>query len=110
MQQKVTKRKVLRALGTVAKYLAILVIFLFLLFPVYWMLVTALKTNIESYRATPTLWPQQISFEGFITLIQDGKFLVYYKNNFIVSAMAAILICVISVFAGYSFSRFRYKC
>ncbi|MCD7806073.1 MAG: carbohydrate ABC transporter permease, partial [Lachnospiraceae bacterium] len=30
-------------------------------------------------------------------------------NNFIVSAMAAILICVISVFAGYSLSRFRYK-
>ena len=55
---------------------------------------TALKTNIESYRLVPTLWPETISLDGFKTLISDGKFLVYYKNNIIVSAMAAVIICL----------------
>lgn len=94
---------------SVGKYAVLAVIMFFLLFPVYWMLVTSLKTNLESYSIVPALWPKNISFDGYIQLIRDGKFLVYYKNNVIVSASAAILICVVSVFAGYSLSRFHFK-
>ena len=88
---------------------SIAAIFLFLLFPVYWMLVTSLKINTESYRVVPTLWPESLSFEGYLTLFRDGKFFVYYKNNLIVSALAAVIICFISIFAGYALSRFRFK-
>lgn len=98
-----------RVLGTVFKYLVILVIFFFLLFPVYWMLVTSLKTNVESYRIIPTLWPEKLSIEGYLTLFRDGKFVIYYKNNFIVSALAAVIICFISILAGYALSRFHFK-
>ena len=102
-------RSAMRTAGTVLKYLTILVLFLFLLFPVYWMLVTSLKTNPESYRIIPTLWPELISFDGYRTLFEDGKFLIYYQNNLIVSAMAAVVICFISVFAGYALSRFHFQ-
>ncbi len=103
------KRKALCFSGEFLKYLAILFIFLFLLFPVYWMVVTSLKINTESYRMVPTLWPQNVSFEGYLTLLKDGKFFVYYKNNLIISALAAAIICFISVFAGYALSRFHFK-
>lgn len=94
---------------TLLKYFALFAIFMFLLFPVYWMLVTSLKSNVESYRAIPTMWPEKLSLEGYISLMKDGKFLVYYKNNLIVSAMAAVLICFISLFAGYALSRYHFK-
>ena len=93
----------------IIKYAVIIVIFLFLLFPVYWMLVTSLKVNAESYRVIPTLWPEKLSIDGYLTLIRGGKFLIYYKNNIIVSAMAALVICFISIFAGYALSRFHFK-
>lgn len=102
-------RRTVRSFGTFLKYFAVLAIFLFLLFPVYWMLVTSLKSNTESYSAVPTLWPKNVSIAGYISLIKDGKFLVYYKNNLIVSAMAAVLICFISVFAGYALSRYHFR-
>lgn len=98
-----------RLAGTFFKYLALIAIMIFLLFPVYWMLVTSLKGNIESYRIVPTLWPETVSIDGYLSLLKDGKFLVYYKNNVIVSALAAALICFISVFAGYALSRFHLK-
>lgn len=98
-----------RAVLSALKYLVIAAIFLFLLFPVYWMLVTSLKVNTESYRVVPTLWPESLSLEGYLTLFRDGKFFVYYKNNLIVSALAAVIICFISIFAGYALSRFRFK-
>lgn len=107
--QRSYKRSPARYLLGFAKYAVLFVILLFLLFPVYWMLVTSLKTNVESYRLTPTLWPETLSIEGYRTLIADGKFLIYYKNNIIVSAMAAVIICFISVFAGYALSRFHFK-
>ena len=93
----------------VIKYAVIIIIFLFLLFPVYWMLVTSLKVNAESYRVVPTLWPEKLSIDGYLTLIRGGKFLIYYKNNIMVSAMAALVICFISIFAGYALSRFHFK-
>ncbi len=102
-------RRTLRFTGSMLKYLAILVVFVFLLFPVYWMLVTSLKLNTESYRPTPTLWPENVNWDGYISLIKDGKFLTYYKNNIIVSSMAAVVICFISVFAGYALSRFHFN-
>ncbi len=99
----------LRAASTAFKYAAILVLFAFLLFPVYWMAVTSMKNNVESYRIIPSLWPEQISLEGYRTLFRDGKFLLYYQNNLIVSALAALLICVISIMAGYALSRFHFR-
>lgn len=103
------KRNTLRFGSTTLKYLTIFAIFFFLLFPVYWMLTTSLKTNIESYRAIPTLWPENVNFDGYISLIKDGKFLTYYKNNIIISAMSAAFICFVSLFAGYALSRFHFK-
>lgn len=103
------RKKTLNIVGKVLKYLVVILIFLFLLFPVYWMIITSLKVNTESYTLVPTLWPKNINFNGYITLIKDGKFLVYYKNNLTVSAMAAVIICFISVFAGYALSRFHFK-
>lgn len=103
------KRNTLRFGSSALKYLAIFAIFFFLLFPVYWMLTTSLKTNIESYRAIPTLWPENINLDGYISLIKDGKFLTYYKNNIVVSAMSAAFICFVSLFAGYALSRFHFK-
>lgn len=103
------KTRMFRFGGSFLKYFTVLLIFTFLLFPVYWMIVTSFKVNTESYRLVPTLIPEQISLEGYVKLIQDGKFLLYYKNNLIVSGTAALLICFISVFAGYALSRFRFK-
>lgn len=103
------RRKAVRGVGTAAKYATIALLFLFLLFPVYWMMVTSLKTNTESYRIIPSLWPEVISTDGFRALFEDGKFLVYYKNNLLVSAMAAALICFVSLFAGYALSRFHFR-
>lgn len=95
--------------GTIAKYLVIFAVFVFLLFPIYWMIVTSLKTNIENYRVVPTFWPENVSLSGYITLFKDGVFFKYYKNNFIVSGASALIIVFISIFTGYALSRINIK-
>ena len=91
------------------KYLALAVIFLFLMFPVYWMIVTSFKTNAESFRVIPTLWPEVLSIQGYIDLISEGRFMTFYRNNFYIASVVTIINCVISIFAGYSLSRFKFN-
>ena len=55
------------------------VIILFLLFPIYWMLATSFKTNMEAYQYPPTFYPDEPSVSAYISLFtQNNQFFVYY--------------------------------
>ncbi|HBO36584.1 MAG: carbohydrate ABC transporter permease [Sphaerochaeta sp.] len=93
---------------TAGKYLILIVILLFLLFPIYWVLVTSFKTNMEAYQYPPTFFPHSPVLDSFIKLFtQHNQFFVYYQNNLIVSASVALLGCILAIFAGYSLARFK---
>ena len=97
-------------LYSVIKYIIIILIFLFLLFPVFWMLVSSLKTNMESYSYPPTILPEKPTLQPYVDLFtKNNDFFVYYKNNFIVSFAAAFIICLTAITAGYALSRLHIK-
>lgn len=39
-----------RTINAIIKYVVLLIILLFLLFPLYWVLLTSFKTNMEAYK------------------------------------------------------------
>lgn len=99
-----------RTMLSVIKYLILFLILLFLLFPIYWMVVTALKTNMEAYRYPPTMIPELPVLDSFRSLItENNQFFVYYKNNFIVSALVALISTLVALVSGYALSRFHFK-
>ncbi|GAA0668632.1 carbohydrate ABC transporter permease [Natronoarchaeum mannanilyticum] len=49
-----------------------LVIAAFVLFPLYWMIVTAFKTTAEIQQIPPTLFPAEFSLEGFRLVIESS--------------------------------------
>lgn len=99
-----------RTISNIIKYALLALILLFLLFPIYWMVVTALKTNMEAYKFPPTLFPKNLTFDSFVKLVKENnQFFVYYKNNFIVAGLAALFTTLIAIPAGYGLSRFKFK-
>ncbi|SNZ15200.1 carbohydrate ABC transporter membrane protein 2, CUT1 family [Natronoarchaeum philippinense] len=52
--------------------LLILIIAAFVLFPLYWMIVTALKSTAEIQQIPPTLFPEQFSLEGFRLVVESS--------------------------------------
>ena len=92
------------------KILTIIFIFIFLLFPVFWMLLSSIKTNMESYTYPPTFIPQNPTIQAYTDLVtKNNEFFTYYKNNFIVSFASAGIICIIAIMSGYALSRLRIK-
>lgn len=100
--------KTKKALLNVFKWAVLLIIMFFLLFPIYWVVLTSFKTNMESYLYPPTFLPKVPTLEGFINLFTNyPEFFIYYKNNIIVSALSTILVCMVALFSGYALSRVR---
>ena len=95
--------KTKKALLNVFKWAVLLIIMFFLLFPIYWVVLTSFKTNMESYLYPPTFLPKVPTLEGFINLFTNyPEFFIYYKNNIIVSALSTILVCMVALFSGYA--------
>lgn len=92
----------------VLKWVVLLAIMFYLLFPIYWVVLTAFKTNMESYLYPPTFIPKEPTLQGFINLFTNyPEFFVYYKNNIMVSALSTVTVCFVALFSGYALSRVR---
>lgn len=97
-------------LGTLLKYGALGLILLFLLFPLYWVLITSFKVNLEAYRFPPTFFPESPTINNYVNLFtRHTNFFTYYKNNFFVSAVVSLITTVMAILSGYALSRFKYK-
>lgn len=97
-----------RRLGYVLSYAALGLALLFILFPIYWMIITSLKLPREIYRV-PALWPQVFTLDNYRVLIADRGFLRPILNSLIVASTVTVISVFISSFAAYSMVRFRYR-
>ncbi len=78
--------------------------------PIFWMLSTSFKTTAETFKWPPSIIPQNPSFEAYSDLVKPGsKFFIYLKNSLIVSVTATVFTLIVSTFAGYGLSRFKFK-
>lgn len=79
----------------------------FVFLPLFWMINTALKTPDTTYSVT--LFTQSFTLENFRRVIADPQIMNYLKNSLLVSFTSAFAATLVSMFAGFSFSKFRYK-
>lgn len=99
-----------QTLSAILKYFVLVVILLFLLFPLYWVLITSFKTNMEAYAFPPSFLPQAPTVESYIKLFtENNEFFIYYKNNFIISGVSAALTVLVALLSGYALSRFHFR-
>ena len=87
-------------------YAAVLLTCAILLFPVYWLVVTALSTNLELKQLPPTFWPQTPQWKTFEKVFVERPIPLWLWNSTLVALGSVSLSMMVSVLAGYSLSRF----
>lgn len=90
-------------------YFLLLLIFIFVIFPYYWMINTALKPREDLFVLPPRFWPSQVDFTAFIEVISRIPFFTYLQNSLIVATCTTLFAIIISSLSGYSISRFSFK-
>ncbi|MBS6953814.1 MAG: carbohydrate ABC transporter permease [Enterocloster asparagiformis] len=100
------KNIVTRVIDVVMKCLLVVI----MVFPFYWMVITAFKTQKESMIFPPTLIPNQITFESFSTVMQKIPFGLFFKNSLIIALSVVLLQFVVVVPAAYGFAKYNFRC
>ena len=99
-----------RLISLILRYLVLALILLFLLFPLYWSILTSFKTNMQAYQFPPTLLVQNPTVQAYVKLFTENEvFFVYYRNNFLVSGLTAGFTTAVAILAGYALSRFHFR-
>lgn len=88
-------------------WVALLLIGLFVFFPLLWMVNTALKPSAETFSSYFFTGP--LTLENIWHIVTDEKIMTYLKNSLIVSFGSSFLATAVCSFAGYSFAKFRYR-
>lgn len=82
---------------------------LFFVTPVYWMLITSMKTPEELAAFPPALLPQRWSWDNFRAAIDYIPFWRYFLNSLIVAVCTAIGAVLSNFIVAYGFSRVQWK-
>lgn len=103
-----SKSNWLKKINYAGIYLFLFIMAIYNLIPFYWMIVTSIKPATEAYQVPPTLWPDQISLEGYRRILLWQQFARYFMNSLIVSGTTSIISSLIGALAGYACSRFYF--
>ncbi|MEU4142708.1 carbohydrate ABC transporter permease [Streptomyces parvulus] len=97
-----------RALRRLPLNAAALFTVLVCLFPVYWMVTTALKpsTDIQSY--DPPLIPGAWTLDHFRRAIGADGFALFWRNSILVTLSAVLLALLVALGAAYAVARMRW--
>lgn len=96
-------------LGRIGFWILITVIFVYLMFPFYWALVSALKTQRELIQTPATLWPADPTFQNFRAVLSSPTFLRALWNSTLVSVAVTLLSLGVGSFAGYALGKMRFR-
>ena len=90
-------------------YFAVLGSIVIILFPVYWLLITALSTTDELIRLPPTFWPELPQWQVFTKVWEERPIPSWLGNSTLAALGSVALSMFTSVLAGYSLSRFTVR-
>ena len=80
---------------------------LFLMLPIYWLINMSLKTNTEILGSF-SLWPQNLTFENYVTILTDEAWYMGYVNSMIYVVMNTVISLAVALPAAYAFSRYNF--
>lgn len=82
-----------------------------LLFPLYWIVVTSLKTEKEIFQIPPTFWPKVLNLKSYAAQVESGDFNMFrsFASSFVISLGATIVAVILAVPASYGIAKYRFK-
>ena len=82
-----------------------------LLFPLFWTLITSLKTEKEIFSNPPTFYPHELNTQSYAAQVETGDFNMFrsFANSFLISLGSMLIAVVLAVPASYAIAKYRFK-
>jgi len=93
----------------ISQYVIATIIFIIMVFPFYYLIITSFMTQAEVMAPRPAFWPKTFKFDAYkyaLELVPIGKYIV---NTLAMTAGHMGLQLVSGILAGYGFARGKFK-
>ena len=92
------------------KIIVLILYLAFVIFPIYWMIITSFKYNTEIINAQKlTYFPEQVTLENYGQLFAMYDYGNMLKNSLIISFSSGFCVTMLSIFGGYGLARYKFK-
>jgi multiple sugar transport system permease protein len=82
---------------------------LFELFPFYFAIVSAFKTEVQITDMTSVLWPTPWSLDELFKLQRETQFLLWFQNTVVVAVVATAVGVLAAAMGAYALTRLRWR-
>jgi multiple sugar transport system permease protein len=90
-------------------YVTVVLTCAFLVFPIYWLFITAISPLDTLRSFPPTLWPSEPQWDMFRRILEERPIGLWLANSALAALGAVAISMAVSILAGYSLSRFSVR-
>ena len=102
-------RKQREAGGLVSRIALILPFLLFVLFPFFFVIITAFKGELQISERVNLFWPTPWTLDQFKRLISDTQFTLWFRNTVVVATITTALSVFFAALGGYALARLKFR-
>src|SRR5712691_4347674 len=95
--------------GKIVRYFGVAFVVFVALAPLYWTVVTSVKSGLELNASPPTIFPQTFSLENFINDLSLSTFTRALINSAIIATITTILALIVGVLCAYAIARMKFR-
>jgi len=95
--------------GAAGRGVALSILLVFIMFPFYWIVITAFKGNPQIGERENLYWPTPWTTEQFYRLFYEEPFFVWFQNSLIVSITTTVAAVILAALGGYALARLRFR-
>ena len=92
----------------VVKQALLILLTLVALYPLFWMVATAFKTQGE-YLANPYSLPWPLALENLVLALRGGRFARWFLNSVVITTGSTIGVVLIACLAAFVFAKMRFR-
>ena len=94
-------------IGSLFKHVILIVFSLFVLGPIYWLLVSSLKSRKDVLSIPSTWFPHTLHFENFVKIFQEIPLMRFFTNSIFISFVSIVSSLFFCTLAAYGLAKFN---
>ena len=98
-----------KRMGQIVTYGALILGSIIMIFPFVWMILTSFKTQAESMKIPPVIFPSSFLLKNFSDAVASLPFVSMYANTILMIIFRVIFAVAFSSMAGYAFAKLHFK-
>ncbi len=98
----------MKSLKRIPVYFSAFLIFIFTVFPFYWIVVTSFTPKGELFSTPPSLVPTQFTLDNYRIAMENDMLVTFSMNSLYVAFWTILFVVTISLLGAYAIARFTF--